>query len=142
MLTRKVKGRISFIVLLVILLSISIFFIINSLKENMLYFFTPTEVKQKEDIEFGKSIRIGGMVKKNSITTNSNEIKFVITDFKNEIIVTYSGSVPNLFLEEKGVVAEGSLRDKKFFVARRILAKHDENYMPPEIKKVLDNNAK
>ena len=131
MLTRKVKGRISFIVLLVILLSISIFFIINSLKENMLYFFTPTEVKQKEDIEFGKSIRIGGMVKKNSITTNSNEI-----------IVTYSGSVPNLFLEEKGVVAEGSLRDKKFFVARRILAKHDENYMPPEIKKVLDNNAK
>ena len=82
------------------------------------------------------------MVKKNSITTNSNEIKFVITDFKNEIIVTYSGSVPNLFLEEKGVVAEGSLRDKKFFVARRILAKHDENYMPPEIKKVLDNNAK
>ena len=142
MLTRKVKGRISFIVLLVILLSISIFFIINSLKENMLYFFTPTEVKQKEDIEFGKSIRIGGLVKKNSITTNSNEIKFVITDFKNEIIVTYSGSVPNLFLEEKGVVAEGSLRDKKFFVARRILAKHDENYMPPEIKKVLDNNAK
>ena len=142
MLTRKVKGRISFIVLLVILLSVSVFFIINSLKENMLYFFTPTDVKQKEDIEFGKSIRIGGMVKKNSITTNSNEIKFVITDFKNEIIVTYSGSVPNLFLEEKGVVAEGSLRDKKFFVAKRILAKHDENYMPPEIKKVLDNNAK
>tara|TARA_B100001029_G_scaffold101804_1_gene83769 strand:+ start:956 stop:1384 length:429 start_codon:yes stop_codon:yes gene_type:complete len=142
MLTRKVKGRISFIVLLVILLSVSVFFIINSLKENMLYFFTPTDVKQKEDIEFGKSIRIGGMVKKNSITTSSNEIKFIITDFKNEIIVTYSGSVPNLFLEEKGVVAEGSLRDKKFFVAKRILAKHDENYMPPEIKKVLDNNAK
>ena len=142
MLTRKVKGRISFIVLLVILLSVSVFFIINSLKENMLYFFTPTDVKQKEDIEFGKSIRIGGMVKKNSITTNSNEIKFVFSDFKNEIIVTYSGSVPNLFLEEKGVVAEGSLRDKKFFVAKRILAKHDENYMPPEIKKVLDNNAK
>ena len=132
MLTRKVKGRISFIVLLVILLSVSVFFIINSLKENMLYFFTPTDVKQKEDIEFGKSIRIGGMVKKNSITTSSNEIKFIITDFKNEIIVTYSGSVPNLFLEEKGVVAEGSLRDKKFFVAKRILAKHDENYMPPE----------
>ena len=142
MLTRKVKGRISFIVLLIILLSVSVFFIINSLKENMLYFFTPTDVKQKEDIEFGKSIRIGGMVKKNSITTSSNEIKFIITDFKNEIIVTYSGSVPNLFLEEKGVVAEGSLRDKKFFVAKRILAKHDENYMPPEIKKVLDNNAK
>ena len=90
----------------------------------MLYFFTPTDVKQKEDIEFGKPIRIGGMVKKNSIETNSNEIKFVITDFKNEIIVTYSGAVPNLFLEEKGVVAEGSLKDKKFFIAKRILAKH------------------
>ena len=142
MLTRKVKGRISFIVLLVFLLVVSIFFIINSLKENMLYFFTPTEVKQKEDIEFGKPIRIGGMVKKNSIETNLNEIKFVITDFKNEIIVSYSGTVPNLFLEEKGVVAEGSLKDKKFFVAKRILAKHDETYMPPEIKKILDNNVK
>ena len=142
MLTRKVKGRISFIILLIFLLVVSIFFIINSLKDNMLYFFTPTDVKQKEDIEFGKPIRIGGMVKKNSIEINSNEIKFVITDFKNEIIVTYSGAVPNLFLEEKGVVAEGSLKDKKFFIAKRILAKHDENYMPPEIKKVLDNNAK
>ena len=142
MLTRKVKGRISFIILLIFLLVVSIFFIINSLKDNMLYFFTPTDVKQKEDIEFGKPIRIGGMVKKNSIVTNSNEIKFVITDFKNEIIVTYSGAVPNLFLEKKGVVAEGSLKDKKFFIAKRILAKHDENYMPPEIKKVLDNNAK
>ena len=98
MLTRKVKGRISFIILLIFLLVVSIFFIINSLKDNMLYFFTPTDVKQKEDIEFGKPIRIGGMVKKNSIETNSNEIKFVITDFKNEIIVTYSGAVPNLFL--------------------------------------------
>ena len=140
MLTRKVKGRISFIVLLVILLSISVFFIINSLKENMLYFFTPTDVKQKEDIEFGKSIRIGGMVKKNSITTSSNEIKFIITDFKNEIKVTYTGAVPNLFAEEKGVVAEGFLKDRNFFSATKILAKHDENYMPPEVKAALKEN--
>tara|TARA_B100000579_G_scaffold184829_1_gene150669 strand:- start:5037 stop:5465 length:429 start_codon:yes stop_codon:yes gene_type:complete len=142
MLTRKVKGRISFVSLLFFFLTISIFFILISLKDNLLYFLTPTEVYQKEDIEIGKSMRIGGMVKKSSITTSSEEIKFIITDFKNEIMVTYSGTVPNLFSEEKGVIAEGRLKDKKFFIAKRILAKHDEKYMPPEIKKVLENNAK
>ena len=142
MLTRKVKGRISFVSLLFLFLTISIFFILISLKDNLLYFLTPTEVYQKEDIEIGKSMRIGGMVKKSSITTSSDEIKFIITDFKNEIMVTYSGTVPNLFSEEKGVIAEGRLKDKKFFIAKRILAKHDEKYMPPEIKKVLENNAK
>ena len=142
MLTRKVKGRISFVSLLFLFLTISIFFILISLKDNLLYFLTPTEVYQKEDIEIGKSMRIGGMVKKSSITTSSEEIKFIITDFKNEIMVTYSGTVPNLFSEEKGVIAEGRLKDKKFFIAKRILAKHDEKYMPPEIKKVLENNAK
>jgi cytochrome c-type biogenesis protein CcmE len=142
MLTRKVKGRISFVSLLFFFLTISIFFILISLKDNLLYFLTPTEVYQKEDIEIGKSMRIGGMVKKSSIITSSEEIKFIITDFKNEIMVTYSGTVPNLFSEEKGVIAEGRLKDKKFFIAKRILAKHDEKYMPPEIKKVLENNAK
>ena len=108
----------------------------------MVYFLTPTEVKQKEDLEIGRSIRIGGMVKKNSIYADSKEIKFIITDFKNEVIVSFSGTVPNLFSEEKGVIAEGKLKDKNFFVADRILAKHDENYMPPETKNFLDNNAK
>jgi len=142
MLTKKVKSRISLLILLIFLLAISVFFILNSLKENVLYFLTPTEIKEKEDLEIGRSMRIGGMVKENSIFTDSREIKFVITDFKNEIIVSYSGTVPNLFSEEKGVIAEGKLKDKKFFVAERILAKHDEKYMPPEIKKALDNNAK
>tara|TARA_B100000686_G_C16019989_1_gene585449 strand:- start:16 stop:444 length:429 start_codon:yes stop_codon:yes gene_type:complete len=142
MLTKKVKSRISIVISLIFLLVISIFFILGSLKENILYFLTPTEVKQKEDLKIGKSMRIGGMVKKNSIFTNSREIRFVITDFKNEIIVSYSGTVPNLFLEEKGVIAEGKLKDKKFFIADRILAKHDENYMPPEIKKILSDNVK
>jgi len=142
MLTRKVKGRISFVSLLFFFLAISIFFILTSLKDNLLYFLTPTEIHQKEDIEIGKSMRIGGMVKKSSIITSSEEIKFIITDFKNEIMVTYSGTVPNLFSEEKGVIAEGKLKDKKFFIAKRILAKHDEKYMPPEIKKVLESNAK
>ncbi len=139
MLTKKVKGRISFLVLLIFLLVISIFFILSSLKENVLYFLTPTEIKEKEDLEIGKSMRIGGMVKENSIFTDSKEIKFVITDLKNEIIVTYLGTVPNLFSEGKGVIAEGRLKDKKFFVADRILAKHDETYMPPDKKKVLGN---
>ena len=82
------------------------------------------------------------MVKKNSLKINSEEIKFVITDFKNELNVSYSGTVPNLFTEEKGVVAEGKLQDKKFFVADRILAKHDENYMPPELKGIIKKDAK
>ena len=142
MLTKKVKSRISIVISLIFLLVISIFFILGSLKENILYFLTPTEVKQKEDLKIGKSMRIGGMVKKNSIFTNSREIRFVITDFKNEIIVSYSGTVPNLFLEEKGVIAEGKLKDKKFFIADRILAKHDENYMPPELQDMMKKNAK
>ena len=142
MLTKKVKSRILFLILSIVLLITSVFFILSSLRDNVLYFLTPTEVKQKEDLEIGRSIRIGGMVKKNSIYADSKEIKFIITDFKNEVIVSFSGTVPNLFSEEKGVIAEGKLKDKKFFVADRILAKHDENYMPPETKNFLDNNAK
>ena len=138
MLTKKVKSRISFLILSIVLLITSVFFILSSLRENVVYFLTPTEVKQKEDLEIGRSIRIGGMVKKNSIYADSKEIKFIITDFKNEIIVSFSGTVPNLFSEEKGVIAEGKLKDKKFFVADRILAKHDENYMPPEVKAALE----
>ena len=142
MLTKKVKSRISFLILSIVLLITSVFFILSSLRENVVYFLTPTEVKQKEDLEIGRSIRIGGMVKKNSIYADAKEIKFIITDFKNEVIVSFSGTVPNLFSEEKGVIAEGKLKDKNFFVADRILAKHDENYMPPETKNFLDNNAK
>ncbi len=142
MLVRKVKFRISFLISLVILLAVSVFFILNSLRDNVLYFLTPSEIKQKEDLEIGRSMRVGGMVKKNSIFANSEEIKFIITDFKSEIIVSYSGTVPNLFSEEKGVIAEGKLKDKKFFVADRILAKHDEKYMPPKIKNALESNAK
>ena len=142
MLTKKVKIRISFLVSLIIFLAISIFFILSSLKENVLYFLTPTEIVAKEDLEIGKKMRIGGMVKKKSIFVNSKRIQFIITDFKNEIIVNYSGTVPNLFSEGKGVIAEGKLKDKKFFIADRILAKHDEKYMPPEKENFLDKNVK
>ena len=134
---KKVKLRILFISLLLISVILSMFLILRSLEENVVYFFSPTEIKSLTEIE-NKKIRIGGMVKKQSILINSDNITFIITDFKNEINVSYSGSVPNLFEEEKGVVAEGFLKDRSFLIADKILAKHDENYMPPEVKEALE----
>ena len=142
MLTKKVKNRILFLIFIFLLSVIVIFFIIKSLNKNILYFSSPTEIQQREDIPFGKAMRVGGMVKKGSITISSKDIQFIVTDFENEILISYSGTVPNLFKEEKGVVAEGKLSDKNFFIADRILAKHDENYMPPEIKEIIEKNVK
>ena len=142
MLTKKVKKRASFLSLLLIFLIIAVFFILKSLTDNILYFKSPTDIQLSQDIIFNKKIRVGGMVKKNSININNKEIKFIITDLNNEIVVSYSGTVPNLFSEGKGVVAEGKLQDKKFFIADRILAKHDENYMPPELKDLMKTNVK
>ena len=142
MLTKKVKKRISFLSLLLISLVVAVFFILKSLTSNILYFKSPTDSQLSQDIIFNKKIRVGGMVKKNSIKINAQEIKFVITDLKNEIFVSYSGTVPNLFSEGKGVVAEGKLKDKNFFIADRILAKHDEKYMPPELKDLMKKNVK
>ena len=142
MLTKKVKKRVSFLSLLLIFLVIAVFFILKSLTSNILYFKSPTDIQLSQDIIYNKKIRVGGMVKKNSIKINAQEIKFVITDLKNEIFVSYSGTVPNLFSEGKGVVAEGKLKDKNFFIADRILAKHDEKYMPPELKDLMKKNVK
>ena len=143
MLTKKVKKRISLLSLFLLASVISIFFILKSLNQNILYFKSPTDIKLNQDINYSRQmIRVGGMVKKDSLIVNQNEIKFILTDFKNEIIVSFSGTVPNLFLEGKGAVAEGRLIDKKFFLADRILAKHDENYMPPELQDILNKNAK
>ena len=134
---RKVKLRFFFIILILLTLILSTFLILKSLEENVVYFQSPTEIKALYEID-KKKIRIGGMVKVNSISMAAKEIKFIITDFKNEINVTYSGVVPNLCTEGKGVVAEGYLKDKNFFLATKILAKHDENYMPPEVKAALE----
>ena len=134
---RKVKLRLLFILLVVTVLTLSIFLILKSLEENVVYFQSPTDIKNISEVE-NKKLRIGGMVKKDSILINSKEINFIITDFKNEINVIYSGVVPNLFEENKGVVAEGYLKDRNFFIASKILAKHDENYMPPEVKAALE----
>ena len=136
---RKVKLRFLFIAIALITLILSVFLVLKSLEENVVYFQSPSEIKLLSELD-KKKIRIGGMVKKNSISITSNEVKFIITDFKNEIKVTYTGAVPNLFAEEKGVVAEGFLKDRNFFSATKILAKHDENYMPPEVKAALKEN--
>ncbi|MBT3599584.1 MAG: cytochrome c maturation protein CcmE [Candidatus Pelagibacter sp.] len=142
MLQKKVKKRASLLLIILLISLISIFFILQSLNKNILYFKSPSDIKINQDINFNKKIRVGGMVKKNSLIIKEQEIQFIITDFKNELSVSFSGTVPNLFSEEKGVVAEGKLQDKTFFIADRILAKHDENYMPPELKDIMKKNAK
>ena len=140
MLSKKVKSRIFILILSFVSLAVIIFFVLRSLEENVIYFFSPTEIYNKSDISFNKKIRVGGLVKEGSTSKSGTIINFIITDLKNEIIVSYNGSVPNLFSEGKGVVAEGKLKDKKYFVADKILAKHDENYMPPEVSKALEKS--
>ena len=138
MLGKKVKSRIIFLMFLLISAVFVVFIILKSLEENVVYFFSPTEIYNEENISLNKKLRVGGLVKEGSVTSSKTSITFIITDLNNEIIVSYSGVVPNLFVEGKGVVAEGKLKDKKFFIADKILAKHDENYMPPEVSKVLE----
>ena len=135
---RKVKLRFLFIIIALITLLLTVFLILKSLEENVVYFQSPSEIKVLSELD-NKKIRVGGMVKKNSILITANEVKFIITDFKNEISVSYTGAIPNLFEEGKGVVAEGFLKDRYLFSATKILAKHDENYMPPEVKEALGN---
>ena len=142
MLPKKVKKRASLLAIFLSISVLSVFLILNALNKNILYFNSPTDIKLNQDINFDKRLRVGGMVKKNTLNIKDQEILFIITDFKNEIKVSFKGTIPNLFAEGKGVVAEGKLQDKKFFIADRILAKHDENYMPPELKNMIKENAK
>ena len=133
---KKVKLRFLFLTLILVSVILTVFLILQSLKENVVYFQSPSEIKSLIELD-KKKIRVGGMVKERSIFINSNEVNFIITDFKNEINVICTGAVPNLFAEGKGVVAEGFLKDKNYFKATKILAKHDENYMPPEVKEAI-----
>ena len=137
MLSKKTRTRIILTTFLLVALIVVVFVVLKSLEENVVYFFSPTELYNKEDIPFNKKIRVGGLVKEGSITNDQTSVNFIVTDLNNEIIVSYKGSLPNLFSEGKGVVAEGKLKDKKYFIADKILAKHDENYMPPEVSKIL-----
>ena len=136
---KKVKLRFIFLALILASLILTVFLVLQSLKENVIYFQSPSEINSLIELN-KKKIRVGGMVKKKSVLINSDEVNFIITDFKNEINVVYSGAVPNLFAEGKGVVVEGFLKDKNYFTATKILAKHDENYMPPEVKKAIGEN--
>jgi len=140
MFSKRVKSRIFFLSFFLLIAVLIIFFTLKSLKDNVVYFLSPTEIHNKSDISFNKKIRVGGLVKMGSINKEGNMINFIITDLKNEIVVSYTGLVPNLFSEGKGVVAEGMLNDKKYFIANKILAKHDENYMPPEVSKALEKS--
>ena len=133
---KKVKLRVIFLLFSILIAILVVFLVLKTLEEDVVYFISPTEIKNLPEIN-SKKIRVGGMVKKDSIKISSNQINFIITDFKNEIYVNFSGTVPNLFAEEKGVVAEGFLKDRNYFIANKILAKHDENYMPPEVKESL-----
>ena len=139
---KKIKTRVLFHFSIVVVSILFLVFIYFNLKQNILYFKTPSEVFINNDIGKDTAVRVGGMVKEDSLNVNDKEIKFIITDLKNELIVSYSGVAPNLFSEGKGVVAEGKLKDKKFFIADRILAKHDEKYMPPELKDLMKKNVK
>jgi len=140
MFNKKVKSRILFLCVSFFIIGLIFFIILKSLEENVVYFFSPTEIYNKSDISLSKKLRVGGLVKEGSIRREKDEINFIITDLKNEIVVSYKGLVPNLFSEGKGVVAEGKLNDKKYFIADKILAKHDENYMPPEVNKALEKS--
>ena len=142
MLTKKIKTRLFFLLSLIVITICLLIFLYFNLKQNILYFKTPSEIFTNNEIESKAMVRVGGMVKKDSIKQNSKEIKFILTDHKKEIIVVYSGAVPNLFSEERGAVVEGKLNDKNYLIADRILAKHDENYMPPEMKEIFKENAK
>ena len=142
MLQKKVKKRASLFTLFLLSSILGVFLVLTSLNKNILYFNSPTDIKVDQNIDFNKKLRVGGMVKKNTLIVKNQEIRFIITDFKNEINVSFRGTIPNLFAEGKGVVAEGKLQDKKFFVADRILAKHDEKYMPPELKNLMEENVK
>ena len=137
MMGKKAQSRLIYLIFLLITGAVIIFLILKSLEKNVVYFFSPTEIYNNENISFNKKIRVGGLVKEGSVINNQTMINFVVTDLNNEIIVSYSGTLPNLFSEGKGVVAEGKLRDKKYFIADKILAKHDENYMPPEVSEAI-----
>ena len=142
MLNIKTKNRILIFLSIFALSIILTIFLLKTLRNNVLYFYSPSEVSKSDENSFKNNIRLGGMVKPGAVETDNNEIKFIVTDYEKEIIVIYHGTVPALFAEGKGVVAEGKLQDKKFFLAKRILAKHDENYMPPELKESMKQNAK
>ena len=126
------------------LLGLSTFLVLKSLEDNIVYFYSPTDINKKilsNNIDLSKRIRIGGLVKENSILKEGKKISFKIHDGIDEILVIYNGILPDLFREEQGIVALGKIENKNFS-AIEILAKHDENYMPKEVSDMLKKNGK
>lgn len=136
MISKSSYNRLKIFFILITIGLIIIFFIYNNLKKNTVYFYAPQEIRNLLEVPSNK-VRLGGLVKEGSLKNNNNTYIFVITDLKNEIFVEYNGLLPNLFAEGKSAVVEGFLKDKKYFIASTILAKHDENYMPPEVANAL-----
>ena len=138
---KKKTNRFYFIFLILVSISLALFFVLKALNNKIVFFYTPTNISEDAEI-IGKNIRVGGLVLENSIKYSNDGliVSFVITDNKNMINVFYSGILPDLFREKQGVVVEGSfLKNKNTFNAKKVLAKHDENYMPPEVKKAIKN---
>ena len=137
----KRKKRIYLLSLFFLTIATSIYLILWALRDNIVFFYSPTEIQQKiniKEINEMSKLRLGGMVKESSIKQlNDGSINFIITDFNKEMIVFYKGIIPDLFKEEQGVIAEGSVNKEGMFIANSILAKHDENYMPPEVQNAL-----
>ena len=137
----KRKKRIYLISLFFITIATSIYLILWALRDNIVFFYSPSEIQQKinlKEINEMSKIRLGGMVKESSIKQlNDGSINFIITDFDREMVVFYKGIIPDLFKEQQGVIAEGSINNEGIFIANSILAKHDENYMPPEVQDAL-----
>ena len=137
----KRKKRIYLISLFFITIATSIYLILWALRDNIVFFYSPSEIQQKmslKEIDEMSKLRLGGMVKESSIEKlNDGSINFIITDFDREMVVFYKGIIPDLFKEQQGVIAEGSINNEGIFIANSILAKHDENYMPPEVQDTL-----
>ena len=137
----KRKKRIYLISLFFITIATSIYLILWALRDNIVFFYSPSEIQQKinlKEIDEMSKLRLGGMVKESSIEQlNNGSINFIITDFDKEMVVFYKGIIPDLFKEQQGVIAEGSINNEGIFIANSILAKHDENYMPPEVQDAL-----
>ena len=142
MLNNKTKNRLTIFVAISILTIIAIVFIFKTLEDNVLYFYSPSEISKTDEINLNNKIRIGGYVKENSIQelNSKDSITFIITDNKNDILVEYKGILPDLFREKQGAVVEGILITKNKIKAARVFAKHDENYMPSSIKKQVEES--
>ena len=136
----KRQNRMILVALLVLGVSLAGYFGIKAFNDNLLYFFTPTDVLEG-NIPKGKNIRIGGLVQQGSVSRDDLLVIFTLTDNKQTIEVHFEGILPDLFREGQGIVATGSISDENYFLATEVLAKHDENYMPPEVAEALQNSS-